>query len=92
MLGGGLTAGRSTSLNTPGTARPSILIHTQADQLEKLVRKVQLESFSVKDAATACRKERSRAARIIADLQKTGYLLSAEQRPTSEERDRPAAW
>jgi hypothetical protein len=25
-LGGGLTAGRATSLNTPGTARPSILI------------------------------------------------------------------
>jgi hypothetical protein len=99
-VGGGLSGGRSTSLNTPGAARPSILIaqllrglfgygkrpdaaltladlqpflrrryeadvrarltRMQAEDLEKIVRKVETEPFSVKDAAGVWRKERSR--------------------------------
>ena len=65
------------------------LTQSQADELERLVRKVGLEPFIVKDAVAAWQKERSRAARILAELQKAGYIAPIE-RATSEERGRPA--
>ena len=68
------------------------LTPSQADDLEKIVRKVGMEPFSVKDALTAWKKERSRAARILAELHKTGYVASVEHPVTAEERGRPAAF
>ena len=67
------------------------LTGSQADELQKIVQKVQMAAFSIKDAALIWRKERSRAARIVADLCKAGYIQSVEQRASSEERGRPAA-
>ena len=49
------------------------LTRSQADDLEKIVQQVRTETFSVKDAAAAWKKERSRAARSLAELCKTGY-------------------
>lgn len=67
------------------------LTRSQAEELERIVRKVQMEPFSVKDAAAAWKKERSRAARILAELNRTGYIIPTEQRIATEERGRPTA-
>jgi hypothetical protein len=68
------------------------LTRSQADDLEKIVQRVRMDTFSVKDAAAAWKKERSRAARILAELHKTGYIISIEQRAATEERGRPATF
>jgi hypothetical protein len=79
---GGMSAGGSSTLNTPGTARPSILI---AQLLRGLIH------VARKQAAAIWKNERSRAARILAELHRAGYVLSLEQRASGEERGRPAA-
>ena len=50
---------------------------------------VGLEPFIIKDVVAAWQNERSRAACILAELQKAGYIAPIE-RATSEERGRPA--
>ncbi len=67
------------------------LTTVQADALAALVRRAKGKAFSVKDAAATWANERSRAARILAELQRSGYILSLEQRAPGEERGRPAA-
>ena len=69
-------------------ARPA---QSQADELERLVRKVGPEPFIVKDAVAAWQKERSqsRSASLLAELQKASYIAPIE-RATSEERGHPA--
>ena len=51
-----------------------------------------MEPFSVKDAVSVWKKERSRAARILAELHKTGYVVSVERPAMTEERGRPATF
>jgi len=65
------------------------LTRTQIDALALLARRAKPAGFSVKDAAAIWKNERSRAARIIAELQKAGYVIPLE-RISSEERGRPA--
>jgi hypothetical protein len=62
----------------------------QAHALEILARKVKAKEFVVKDAAGMWKNERSRAARMLAELQRAGYVMTVEQRASSEERGRPA--
>jgi hypothetical protein len=67
------------------------LTPVQAAELEKIVRKVGLEPFGVHDAASAWKKERSWVARLLAELNKSGYVMPIDQHATTEERGRPAA-
>jgi DNA-binding MarR family transcriptional regulator len=67
------------------------LTGAQADALEALARRMKGKSFSVKDAAEIWGNERSRAARVLMELQKAGYILLLEERATGDERGRPAA-
>lgn len=54
------------------------LTRPRAAELEEIVRKVQTQDFSVKEAAAIWKKERSRAARTLAELYKAGYVLLVE--------------
>lgn len=63
----------------------------QADSLQDLVTRAGGKRFSIKDAAGILRIERSRASRLIAELQRTGYVSLLEQRVFRDERGRPAA-
>lgn len=65
------------------------LTATQVNSLEKLVQRVQSGTFLIKDAVSIWRNERSRAARLVAELRGAGYVLPLE-RIAGEERGRPA--
>lgn len=67
------------------------LTGVQANALHVLARRMQKGPFTVKDAAAAWGNERSRAARLIAELQRAGYILLLEQRSSGEEGGRPAS-
>ncbi len=62
----------------------------QADALAALTHRARGKAFSVKDAAATWTNERSRAARILTELQRTGYVFPLEQRSPGDERGRPA--
>jgi hypothetical protein len=65
------------------------LTGTQLKALAALAQRVKNGSFLIKDAASVWKNERSRAARLVAELQKAGYVLPLE-RVAAEERGRPA--
>jgi hypothetical protein len=65
------------------------LTATQVNALEKLVQRVQSGHFLIKDAVSIWKNERSRAARLVAELRSAGYVLPLE-RIAGEERGRPA--
>lgn len=67
------------------------LTEPQAEALRALVLRFARTSFSVKEAAAAWKNERSRASRVLAELQKAGYAILLEKRASRDERGRPAA-
>jgi len=66
------------------------LTGAQLKALAALAQRVKNGSFLIKEAASVWRNERSRAARLVAELQRAGYVSPLE-RVASEERGRPAA-
>jgi hypothetical protein len=64
------------------------LTGNQFKALEKLAQAVQ-GAITVREAASFWKNERSRASRVMAELQKAGYVLTLE-RVAGEERGRPA--
>lgn len=67
------------------------LTASQADALQNLVTRAGGKRFSIKDVAGSLGIERSRAARLLAQLQGAGYVLLLEQKASRDERGRPAA-
>ena len=65
------------------------LTATQVRALETLAHRVKAGSFLIKDTVSIWKNERSRAARLVAELQRAGYILPLA-RVTGEERGRPA--
>jgi hypothetical protein len=65
------------------------LTGTQVRALETLAHRVKAGSFLIKDAVSIWKNERSRAARLVAELQRAGYVLPLA-RVAGEERGRPA--
>lgn len=67
------------------------LTGSQAEALQTLVERMGGKRFSIKDVAAVLGIERSRAARVLAELQRAGYVLMLEKRAARDERGRPAA-
>jgi hypothetical protein len=65
------------------------LTATQVKALQTLAHRVKAGSFLIKDAVSIWKNERSRAARLVAELQRAGYILPLA-RVAGEERGRPA--
>jgi predicted kinase len=65
------------------------LTGAQLKSLTALAQRVKNASFLIKDAASIWKNERSRATRLVAELQRAGYVLPLE-RVAAEERGRPA--
>ena len=65
------------------------LTATQAKALAALAQRAKHGSFLIKDAAAIWKNERSRASRLVGELQRAGYVLPLE-RVAAEERGRPA--
>lgn len=62
----------------------------QLSLLQVLARRLKARSFIVKDAAAIWENERSRAARLLAELLRAGYVFPLEQRLLPEDAGRPA--
>jgi hypothetical protein len=65
------------------------LTTAQLSALKNLAQRARDGSFVTRDAASIWKNERSRAARLVTELQKAGYLLPVERIVTTE-RGRPA--
>jgi hypothetical protein len=68
------------------------LTGAQVGALEALVSRFKETSFTVKEAAARWKNDRSRAARMLADLHKAGYVFPLEKRSSLVDRGRPAAF